>query len=90
MLAYFRALQRWDYTFHKYRQILIPVNWNCKLYSDNMDEIVNCPHCGKALQFGDTFASIEIHNDLGLGYGVCKECHKEELRRREVFKGPED
>lgn len=29
----------------------VPDDWNVKSYSDDMDEIVNCPHCGKKSNF---------------------------------------
>lgn len=90
MIALMRVLQKWDYESHEYRQILVPAGWNCKLYTDNMDEIVNCPHCGKELKFGETFTSLEIQNPAGFGYGVCEECHKAEWQRRKLHKEQEE
>ena len=87
MLVYARVLQKWDYVTHRYRQILVPVDWNCKTYTEDFQEVVNCQHCGKELPFGETFTSLEIQTDMGIGYGVCEECHKEELRLKKLYKG---
>lgn len=90
MIGLFRVLQKWDYQAHEYRSIVVPIGWNCKLYTDNMDELVNCPHCGKELKFGETFTSEEIHNSAGMGYGVCEECYDHELERRKLYRGQEE
>ena len=71
-------LNKWNYKKHIYESYEIPNNWNCKLYSEDMNEIVNCPHCGKKLKYGDTYTSLEIHNNMGFGFGVCEKCYKKE------------
>ena len=40
-------LNKWDYKEHKYKPYEVSDTWNCKTYSENMNEKVNCPHCGK-------------------------------------------
>lgn len=77
-------LRKWNYDTHKYDDYEIPKDWNVKTYSDDMDEIVNCPHCGKQIKFGDGYTSMEIHTSVGFGYCVCHECYydKEWVRRR--------
>ena len=40
-------LNRWNYETQKYDPYGVPDDWNVKSYSDDIDEIVNCPHCGK-------------------------------------------
>ena len=90
MVMFLRAMQKWDYEAHEYKQIFVPAHLNCKLYSDNPDETVNCPHCGKALPWGETYTSMEIHNDVGLGYAVCAECHSQELQRRLLHREQEN
>ena len=75
-------LRKWNYKNHDYDNYEVPDEWNCKTYSNNMDELVNCPHCGKILPFGETYCSKEIHTPyVGFGYGVCKECYQEEWER---------
>lgn len=44
-------LQKWNYEEHKYKPYRTPKNWICKTYSNDMDEIVHCPHCGKTTKF---------------------------------------
>ena len=53
----------------------VPDEWNVKSYSDDMDEIVNCPHCGKEVTFGSCYTSREIHTPNGFGYAVCEKCY---------------
>lgn len=75
-------LQKWNYQTYKYEPYKVPDRWNCKEYSADMHEVVNCPHCGKRLLYGNTYTSMEIHNYFGVGYGVCGECYHEEWQRR--------
>lgn len=78
-------LKKWNYKKHEYDPYEIPDEWNCKTYSNDMDEIINCPHCGKELKFGDTYTSKEIHTEIGLGYGVCEKCYNNEWLRRNRY-----
>lgn len=78
--------RKWNYETHEYEPIEVPDEWNVSLYTENMDEIVNCPHCGKELRFGETYTSKEIHNWVGFGYGVCEECYEEEWKRRKKYR----
>ena len=75
-------LRKWKYDKHKYEPYKIPDTWNCKMYSENMDEIINCCQCGKKIKFGDTYTSLEIHNNIGFGYAVCEKCHNLEIKKR--------
>ena len=79
-------LRKWNYETHEYDPIEVPDEWNISLYTDDMEEIVNCPHCGKELPYGETYTSKEIHNWVGLGYGVCEECYEKECKRRNVYR----
>ena len=76
-------LQKWNWSKHTYEDYEVPNNWVCKCYSDDMNEIVNCPHCGEQITFGESYTSMEIHTDLGFGYAVCLECYTEEWIRRD-------
>lgn len=75
-------LQKWNWDKREYEDCEIPDDWNCKVYSEDMDEIVNCAHCGKKIRFGDCYTSMEIHNKAGWGYAVCKDCYAEEWEKR--------
>jgi hypothetical protein len=60
----------------------IPDDWNVKVYSDNIEEKINCAHCGKELRFGDAYTSLEIQSKHGFGYCVCKDCYDKEWQRQ--------
>lgn len=79
-------LNKWNYETHEYDPIEVPDEWNIPLYTDDMGKIVNCPQCGKELPYGETYTSKEIHNWVGLGYGVCEECYEKECERRNKYK----
>ena len=76
------ALQKWDYEQHKYLPYFVPTDWKISLFSQDMDELINCCQCGEEIKFGDTYTSNEIHTDLGLGYCVCEKCHEAEMIRK--------
>ena len=76
-------LSKWNCKKHKYEPYEVPDEWDVKLYSDNMEEIVNCSQCGTELKYGATFTSKEIHNYVGLGFAVCYNCYQEEWKRKE-------
>ena len=48
----------------------------------DLKEAVNCPHCGKEIPFGGTYTSLEIHTNMGFGFGVCGDCYEKEWERR--------
>lgn len=74
--------QKWNWKKHDYEPYRIPIDWNCKLYSDDMNEEINCAHCGKKLKYGDSYSSLEIHNAVGLAYPVCEKCYNIEWQHR--------
>ncbi len=76
-----RVLQKWNHQKRDYEQYVVPEDWKVSLYSSDMDKLINCPHCGKTIKFGDGYTSKEIHNHMGFGYSVCEKCHEEELKR---------
>ncbi len=76
------TLNKWNYQKHQYEPYNIPDNWNCTTYCDDMDEIVNCPHCGKKIKYGDSYTSLEIHTDIGFGYAVCEKCYDLEVFKK--------
>lgn len=68
-------LNRWNYETQEYDPYGVPDDWNVKSYSDDMNEIVNCPHCGRKVTFGSCYTSKEIHTAGGFGYAVCENCY---------------
>ncbi len=73
---------KWNYKKHDYEPYKIPDDWNCKTYSEDMDEIINCARCGRTVKFGDCYTSLEIHKESGFGYGVCENCYNAEFLRK--------
>ena len=77
-----RTLKRWDYELHKYVPVEIPESWYVTTYCFDLDTSVTCPHCGNYVIAGDCFTSHEFHDDIGIGYLVCPDCHDKEWERR--------
>lgn len=76
-------LNKWNYETKSYDTIEVPNEWNCLVMSDNMEDILNCPHCGREIKYQDGYTSLEIHTPMGIGYIVCHECYfKGEVKRR--------
>ena len=71
-------LNRWNYDKRIYEPYEVPDNWNVKSFAVDMDEIVNCPHCGQKVTFGNCYTSREIHTPSGFGYAVCENCYNTE------------
>lgn len=78
-------LNKWDYKRHMYKKHEVPDSWNCKTYSTDLEETINCASCGKELKFGDSYTSLEIHTDIGFGYGVCQRCYDNEFLRKSNY-----
>ncbi len=77
-------LRRWNYKKHRYDPFEVPDNWNVILTSNDLDDLINCCTCGKELKFGDSYTSMRVHNNIGLGYCVCQNCYdKEWIIRKE-------
>lgn len=75
-------MQKWNSEKGEYEPYSVPNNWICPLYCEDMQRVVNCASCGKIIRYGSSYTSQEIHNSHGLGYTVCPECHREEMKRR--------
>lgn len=80
------TLNRWNYETQEYDPYGVPDDWNVKSYSDDMDEIVNCPHCGKEVTYGSCYTSREIHTPNGFGYAVCEKCYDVERTRENKWR----
>lgn len=79
------TIRRWNYDKQAYEPYDVPDDWNVKVYSDDMDEIVNCPHCGRKVTFGECYTSKEIHTEYWFGYAVCEECYDMERTREKEW-----
>lgn len=74
--------QKFNYQKHKYEPYFVPKEKRLTLYSDNMDEEIDCCQCLKPLKYGESYTSLEVQNGFGFGYGVCQKCYNEEWERR--------
>lgn len=82
-------LDKWNYEKHVYEPYAVPDDWKVSKYEDNLNAVVNCCQCGRKVIVDDTFSSHEIHDDLGLGFMVCSDCHDKEWKRRKKYKREE-
>lgn len=71
-------MNKWNFKTREYEPYSVPADWNCKTFSVDMDEIVNCPYCGREVRFGDCYTSRQIHTRYGMGFAVCEECYEKE------------
>jgi len=75
-------LRKWNYETHEYEPFEVSDSLKAVTYSADMDELIDCPHCGRPLLYGESFPSLEIHTAAGFGYAVCQKCYSEEWVRR--------
>lgn len=78
--------QKWNRRTHKYDFYFLPAEYNLKTYCEDLSELVNCAQCYKELPMGECYTSLEVHDILGFGYGVCNECYEREWERRRMYK----
>lgn len=71
-------VNKWNFKTREYEKVEIPDNRKICLYSNNMNEIIQCISCGNELKFGDGYTSRLYHAEMGLGYCVCHNCYEEE------------
>lgn len=71
--------EKWNCTTHEYEPYELPEGSSLL---EPQNAVIVCAHCGKELEFQNTYSSLEIHNELGLGYAVCFDCHFGEVERR--------
>lgn len=76
-------MKKYNEETKQYEPYEIPEEWNCPIMTMNMKTVVNCVSCGKHIEFGDGYTSMQIHNDYGMGYTVCAECHEREWQERQ-------
>ena len=76
--------QKWNLKTHEYEPYQLPVG---SVLFANLDADVCCAGCGKIMKFGNGFTSKKIHNNHGLGFTVCEDCHNEEYEEYKKEKG---
>lgn len=75
-------MKKWNYEKKEYEVYSVPADWEVAMYSEDLSEEINCASCGKTVVAGDTYASLKIHSDFGLGFMVCEACYEIELEER--------
>lgn len=77
------TLRKWNYKTRKYEKFESPAKI-IFLYSENMELTIDCTNCATRLKNGDSYTSLTIHNELGLGYPVCEKCYNNELEEERI------
>lgn len=77
-----KRLKKWNYDTHKYDTYEVPESWRVAQICPDMETVINCASCGKAISFGASYGSMEIHGHLGISYCVCSKCHNAEIEAR--------
>ena len=80
------TIKKWNPDAKEYEPHEVPDDWKLPLYSNNMDELINCVHCGKTITFGDGYTSQRYHTDSGYGYYECNACYFAYVKER-IHKG---
>lgn len=76
-----KTLRKWNHKTHSYKEFKVPEDGVFQVYSDDLNQVVNCCQCFKKLLRGNAYTSKEVHNHIGLGYPVCEKCYMEEWKR---------
>lgn len=79
-------MKRWNCEERKFEEYSVPERWQVGLYSHDQDKFTDCAKCGKTLKYSQKYRSLEIVDDMGREYAVCKGCFKEEWVRSEMTK----
>lgn len=48
------------------------------LFSEDVEEEIQCARCSKEMLYGEGYTSKLIHGGMGFGYSVCAECYQKE------------
>lgn len=72
-------VNKWDFKRREYTKVEIPKFYHSPLLAE-MDEQVNCIHCGNLLPYGNCYTSRRYHSQHGFGYPVCSTCYEEEWK----------
>lgn len=80
-------VNRWNYKTHSYDEFEIDTDFfKVGIWFNNINEEINCVCCKRPVRYGDTYTSLEWHDNIGFGYCVCEECYDREHAMRKVYK----
>lgn len=77
-------MKKWNFETRKYEKYSVPERWRVGLYSRDSEELVDCAKCGKPIKISSKYRSLEVYNEMGQEYAVCKGCFKDEWVKRQV------
>lgn len=77
-------MRKWNCEKKVFEDYEVPSNWAVGIYSHDSDKLTDCAKCGKTLKFSQRYRSLEIMDENGREYGVCKGCFKEEWVRKQM------
>ena len=77
-------MRRWNCEERKFEEYSVPERWKVGLYSHDQDKLTDCAKCGKTLKYSQKYRSLEVMDDQGREYTVCKGCFKEEWVRKQM------
>lgn len=78
-------INKWNFKLEKYELFEIPNNRKVCLYSDDIEQVIQCVNCGKELKVGESYTSLQYHSDMGFGYCVCDSCYQDEWALRRYY-----
>ncbi len=73
------TIRKWNDKKQEYEPHEVPDDWKLPIYSEDMNEPINCVNCGKQIPFGDGYTSRRYHRDSGFGYYECEKCYYDYL-----------
>ena len=71
---------KWIPAKHEYEPYDLLDGSTC--YEQDLAKVVRCAQCGRALLYGDSYTSLEVHTQTGFGYAVCYACYRAEVKRQ--------
>lgn len=77
-------MKKYNYETKKYEEYSVPANWRVGIYSQDLEELTDCAKCGIPMKISQKYRSLEVHNEQGQEYAVCKRCFKEEWVRNKM------
>lgn len=76
-------IRKWDYKTKQYIAYITPATI-ISVYSDDLDQPVDCANCGLRMTYAVGYTSKTLHNMAGFGFSVCEKCYKEECEEEKA------
>lgn len=78
-------LDRWNYKARAYEPYEVPDTRKVAIYCEDLNALIDCAICGQTITYGESYTSLALHTEFGIGYCVCGKCHEEEIKHRLSF-----